>query len=256
MKSKIINFLKRLKIIKPNFIFIDKYTSLEQLKQESKKYKKKIIHYANEDFDTGKSIEIKTPLDVNIHDNKYIIHELSKIVNENKFSILEIGGGSNPIYSFLKQNSDINIDSYVLERKEFVKIIDKQVNQKFGDKLKYVSSIDDLELKNFDLLYFGSSLQYFHEFYDFMKLIFLNNVTYIAITNTLFNLENNDYYIIQANIKDVLLPYKFFSEKKIINFFELNDYECVYNKDIRHSYTHNSLKNSELILKDFIFKKK
>ena len=256
MKSKIINLLKRLKIIKPNFTFIDKYNSLEQLEQESKKYKKKIIHYANEDFDTGKSIEIKTPLDVNVDDKKHITQELSKIINDNKFSILEIGGGSNPIYSFLKKNSNTNMNSHVLERKEFVKIIGKQVNQKFGDKLKYVSSIDNLELTNFDLLYFGSSLQYFHKFYDFIKLIFSNNIKYIAITDTLFNSENHDYYIIQANIKNVLLPFKFFSEKKIINFFELNDYECVYNKNRTHSYTHNSLKNSELILKDFIFKKK
>ena len=41
MKFKIINFLKRFKIIKPNFTFIDKFNSLEQLKEESKKYKKK-----------------------------------------------------------------------------------------------------------------------------------------------------------------------------------------------------------------------
>ncbi len=256
MKSKIKNFLRKLKIIKPNFTFIDKFNSLEQLNQETQKYKKKIIHYANEDFDTGKSIEIKTPLEVNIDDKKHIIKELFKIVNNNKFSILEIGGGANPIYSFLKKNPDTNINSHVLERKEFVKIIDKQVNHKFGDKLKYVSSIDNLELQNFDLLYFGSSIQYYHEFYNFMVSIFSNNVRYIAITDTLFNLENYDYYIIQANIKNVLLPYKFFSEKKIINFFKENGYECVYNQNRRHSYTHNSLKNSELILKDFIFKKK
>ncbi len=256
MKSKFINFLKRFKIIKPDFTFIDKFNSLEQLKEESKKYKKKIVHYTNEDFDTGKSIEIKTPLEVNIEDKKHITQELFKIINDNKFSILEIGGGANPIYSFLKKNPNSNINSYVLERKKFVEIIDRQVNQKFGDKLKYVSSIDNLRLANFDLLYFGSSLQYFHEFYDFIKLIFSNNIKYIAITDTLFNSENYDYYIIQANIKDVLLPFKFFSEKKIINFFEFNDYECVYNKNRTHSYTHNSLKNSELLLKDFIFKKK
>ena len=74
--------------------------------------------------------------------------------------------------------------------------------------LTYIESIDDSQ-KNFDIVYFGSSFQYFIALEDFLKKVFKIKAKYIIISDTIF-LENRSSFItLQINTFPSIIPQKF-----------------------------------------------
>ena len=174
---------------------------------------------------------------------------------ENKInSILDIGGGENPISLYINKYTAKEIDSCVLE----TDYIANKLN-KVASNLKYINYFSDLKKitnKKFDLVYFGSSLQYFwNNNYEILSSIMEYEPKFIVFTRNFFIDTNEDLYSLQACGRHHLVPHIFFSKKKFKEFFVNNKYSLIFETTHNNIYKHKKIDNREFEYKSFIFKK-
>ena len=70
----------------------------------------------------------------------------------------------------------------------------KKINNKLKFKFSFVKKIKDLKKKNFDLIYFGSALQYIQNLKKIGNFRFIKKSNYILITHTPISLVNSKKY--------------------------------------------------------------
>ena len=141
------------------------------------------------------------------------------------------------------------IDVTVLETKMIVDLM--QPETKDIHNLNYIEDINNTK-KNFDIIYFGTSFQYFISLEEFLSKIFKIKVKYIVIADTIF-LENRSSFItLQINTFPSIIPQKFNNLNDVVEQFKNNKYNLIY-KSKRKPGKHNILKKNEYFYRDLIF---
>ena len=169
--------------------------------------------------------------------------------NKELISILDIGGGFDNVYNFIVNSSKKSIDVTVLETDMIVDLM-KPETQNISN-LTYINKIEETQ-KKFDIVYFGTSFQYFIPFEDFLKKVFKFNSKYIIIADTIFLEERNSFITLQINTFPSIIPQKFNNLNEVIKHFKDNKYNLIY-KSKRKPGRHNILKKNEYFYRDLIF---
>jgi putative methyltransferase (TIGR04325 family) len=170
-------------------------------------------------------------------------------INKENFSILDIGGGFNSCYKYIKFSQNIKFNVVVLELPETVNDINE--NKKFNKNLIYVSKVPQ---GKFDIAYFGSSYQYFLNLNNILDILKKTKPEYIVISDTTFTNENFDIFSIQVNMYPSLIPYKINSIIKIKEFFREIDYKIIYQSK-RQCGHHKHVCGNKIFNSDLIFAK-
>ncbi len=181
-----------------------------------------------------------------------LIVALSKNKNIN---ILDIGGGNNPIYSYIKKSTDISVNCYVLETSKFSKIIKKKIPSNLKSKVKYISNLSDVK-KKLDIVCFISSIQYLRDYEKIVEKLTRQKPNFFIITRTFFQDKKENYYSIENCVPGSIHPYIFFSLDKLKKLFKKNGYTLIFqNKYNENTFSHDS-ENSKLFFhKDLVFKR-
>jgi putative methyltransferase (TIGR04325 family) len=168
-------------------------------------------------------------------------------------SILDIGGGYKSVYHYIINSTNKKVNVTVLERKI---IADTLNNANY--EYNYISDLNVLKQinvnQNFHIIYFGSSIQYFHNFQDFLNKIFTFNPLYIVIADSIFTEKIDSFIALQINMYPSVIPSIFINIKSIENLMNRNNYELIY-KSKRIPTLHDTLQLGEYFARDLIFKK-
>ena len=197
-----------------------------------------------ENFDASKKlIKFNTKMDMDIF--------LQMLFKKKKINYLDIGGDNIDLY--LKLNNKLNImNYYILNFKDIIDIF-KIIKKKF--KIKNLYPITNLpKLMNLDLVYFGSSIQYFKNYDIFLKKIFSTKPKYIFFSGTTFfkdNISKEKIIVKQTNILPHTVYLYFFNLKKFISFFKENNYRLVFYK--KNKFAKVSYKNFYPFFKNIMY---
>lgn len=101
-----------------------------------------------------------------------------------------------------------------------------QINKKkLSFKYKFLNNQKHLFKKKFDLLYFGSSLQYLENLSDFENLDFIQNCKFILITHTPVTFDSKEKLVIkqknQINLYQNIYSIKYIEKKLLKKKFKL-----------------------------------
>ena len=202
--------------------------------------------------------EIKNVKDIKIDPNlqNAFIPILISIFNqsENKIeSILDVGGGINPVSLYVKKYCNIEIQSSVIETAAYTNKLNDLISRDH-DFIKYFADLNALDNLNFDLIYFGSVIQYLEDKeYDVIEKTISFNPKLIVISHTMFIDQDEDLYSLQSVGRKHLMPYKFFSYKKMINFFKKEKYKLIIDIDLANIFIHKKIDNKNFKNKSLIF---
>jgi putative methyltransferase (TIGR04325 family) len=184
---------------------------------------------------------------------------LKNLYKKKNFNYLDIGGDNIDLY--LKLNNNLNIKNYyIFNFKEVINIF-KKIKTQF--KMKNLHPITNIKkLKNLDIVYFGSSIQYFKDYTLFLQKIFKKKPKYIFFSGTSFfkdNIQKEKLIVKQTNILPHTVYLYFFDLNKFIIFFKKNGYKLVFqqkNKFAKVNYKnfHPTLK--KIVYSDILFIKK
>ena len=191
------------------------------------------------------------PNKVELIDRFYIAALLPALLNKKKPVVVDIGGGSNPVYSYIEKATNIKTKCIVLDTQKLVRIIKKKIPKKFKSNVKYISSLNELKLKNVDVVYFNSSMQYLENYEQMMKRLVKLNPKFVLISYTPFNKRKKNYFSVQFGVPGSIHPIIFFSPKKLIMFMKKMKYKNIF----KNSYKVSKF-NKEYYYGDILFKKK
>lgn len=240
--KKIINFSNvfnnLLHLIK-RFYYTRQFTSYDHCKQFcNKKFSNSYdnlilqkIRY-NNFFETSDVEKLKSS-------SFFILRNIVRKIKKNKIKILELGGGYGSDYLNLKKNIRKNYDYNIIETSSVVKIA-KEENLNFCKFSKFSKQFVNL---NYDLIYTSSSLQYFKNPMQIIKILFKSSAKFIILANNNFsfnpkifsqysffsqNLFTEEKYELQYDSfsnKTILYPNSQFSELKILQIAKETGYE-------------------------------
>jgi len=240
--------IKKVLKTKKEYTFIKKFDSIKEIKQNGIK----ILDYIDDDLEDKKTQTFLKPEFIDF-ENKYSCIPIIVSILENNFSILEYGGGDNPIFSYIKNATNKNIYSVVIEKESFVKKFFNKIPNEFKNEISYVDNINKISEEKFDIIFFGSSIQYSNDHESLLSEMFKFNSKFIVISRTFFNLLDKDFFVIQNNITNNIFPYKMINFGNFIEFMKKNKYQLIFNATFKSEYSHESIK--EISYKDLIFKK-
>ena len=109
-------------------------------------------------------------------------------------------------------------------------------------------------LKKLDLIYFGSSIQYFKNYNIFLKKIFKKKPKYVFFSGTTFfkdNIDKEKLIVKQTNILPHTVYLYFFNLSKFISFFRKNNYKLVYYQ--KNKFAKVNYKNFHPLLKKIVY---
>ncbi len=239
-------------LLKNKFTFIGKFKSLE----EAKNYSSKTTTYLNNESDKQNTEEFIKFVNFEHTDRNIVLPIVSSIIGNKELHILDVGGGNPPIYEYINKATSKDTKCWVLERKEFVEKINTKIPKDRINNIYYISSLEKIKNKTFDVVYFGSSLQYLPNYKNFIREIILMQPKYIIVADTIFHNNNDeDFYVLQINMKPSIFPNLFISEDRFINFMLDNKYKSILNLNIPSIHIHNNIDKSEYNFKYLIFQK-
>jgi putative methyltransferase (TIGR04325 family) len=160
-----------------------------------------------------------------IEDYQYIFSTLISLFSEKEISILEVGGGHNPIFSYIKKilskEKFQKINFNVLERKSVCKLIKHKEKN-----LKYIYSLE--KIKKINYCFFTASAQYITDFETLINNIVKLKPKYFGLLKIFSYKGRNDFYSVQTNMRPSQFPIKIFSINKLINLFNIYNYKIVF----------------------------
>ena len=232
------------KILNPRCVYINIYKSLSEIPKYFK-----TTNYLNEKQNFLEYENYKKEKNIIYKIRESFLPIFISAYNKDLISILDIGGGFNNVYNFVMNSSKKKIDVTVLETDIIVNLM-KPETQDISN-LTYIENIEDSQ-KSFDIVYFGTSFQYFIALDDFLKKVFKFKTKYIIIADTIF-LENRSSFItLQINTFPSIIPQKFNNLNDVVEQFKNNKYNLIY-KSKRKPGKHNILKKNEYFYRDLIF---
>ncbi len=238
MKIKLSKYFKK----KSNPDYGQKFTSYKK----AQNFSNNIGEYFDYRF-----TKFEGPDKVKLTERFYVGALLPSLINKKKPVVIDIGGGPNPVYSYIEKATNIKTKCFVLDTKKLVKIIKNNIPKRFKLNVKYISSLDEIKLKSVDIVYFNSSIQYLENYEELMKRLVKLNPKFISISYTPFNNRKKNYFSIQFGVPGSVHPIIFFSPEKLIMFMKKMKYKDVF----KNNYQINPI-NKDFYYGDILFKKK
>ena len=213
----------------------------------------------------------------NLNKNK-LIKKIASYNKKNKVNFLE-SGHYNHIRDILallistidKKNKKLEVLDYgsnVLSLVNFINKIDmnrinftiydpyykpgNKKNKNVNIRYKIIDSEKKIFKNNYDLVHFGSSIQYENKFFDKIKVFKLNSVKYILITHTPFSLKN-DYLSSQTNHPNLIQ--NIYSLSKITSSFKKYNYKLIFKSRNNDKYIACKNKKFKTYSLNLLFKK-
>ena len=188
--------------------------------------------------------------------------DFPKLISDLQLSrnkILDVGAGSLSLFSFLEKKLK-KIEYIYYDQPAFISM-NKEIKKKLNlSNLKILENLEDLD-ENFDLVYFGSSLQYFDNYREILKKIF-NKTRFILISLTPFfeNPEKNNLVVKQINMHPTIYFHYIFNMDNFINLMKINNYILI-KKNINSRIKFINFKNfnkdyKNLFMYDLMFERK
>lgn len=251
--KKIFYYLKSK--IKYRYAFKGKFKSYEEAMQNQKLDQLNYNKFLDEYY-LNRAREFRDHSKVNIYGRFLFATDFIKAIEKNKIKIFEIGGGNNPVISYLKLTCQKKFFSYILEIEQFVKYIQDKIPKYYIKDTKYITNYKNININNFDIAYFGSSLQYVYKLDELLEFIFTSNIKHIIVTDIFLTLEKKNFFVLGYADKPLVMPNQFIPYDDFIAKFKKNKYSVT--REIKKSakeYTHSSINNKTYHLYDFIFTK-
>ena len=184
------------------------------------------------------------------HTRDILALSIAAIASKNKnLQILDYG--SNPL-------SLINLVNKIITKKIFFTIYDpfykgKEIRQK-NNNIQYqiIKSENKVFKKKFDLIHFGSSIQYQDNFFQKINNFKFKNVKYILITHTPFSLLKN-YKSKQTNHQNLIQ--NIYSFSNLVLILKKNKYKLVFKSRNEDKYIACKTKNFKTYSLNLLFKK-
>ncbi len=155
-------------------------------------------------------------------------------------------------------NTISNYASYTIVDRD--KLIEKINSYKKDKDITFNKNISIISYSNFmiskihiDVCFFGSSIQYLDKSYETIEKIIKRGCKIFIISDSIFTHFEEDFYVLQVNIKNTTFPHKFHSKAKFINFMKFHGFELKSNWIVPQRSTHNYLKNNEFSNQSFVF---
>jgi len=175
------------------------------------------------------------------------------IKGKEKLKIIDFGGSLGSTYF---QNKDIftnfEIEWSIVEQDTFVNIGKKYFQ---NEELLFHNNINNLPITNYNICIISSSLQYIENYTSILDSIFLKEPEYILLDRTVITYKSNNLIYIQKNPKNINMssyPTHIFSESKLLNYFNNNNYEIKYSND---SLFFPELKSISAFNKGYLFRR-
>ena len=159
-------------------------------------------------------------------DGNYRDRDLLLVVagmNAEEIKILDIGSGFANTFFYLKSNFKKRIDYIAVDLKEIVHTLNQRMHG-YGNFKAY--TFDEVPSEKFDLVYFGSSLQYVEEFENHLVQICKLKPPAIFISDTPMGNENT-FVTVQVNMEGRRIPRWVFSKTEVIGLLECHGYKLV-----------------------------
>lgn len=230
------------------YVYWNIYDCLSDAKEEFKIHE----YYVDDNQNQKDFQEYKRKKDLYFKVRESFIPIFISSLSLDEIKILDIGGGYNPVYDYVKDSTNQKINVTVLEKKTVVNTIYQLISEKIN--LNYIDDLNKKNLSNFDIIYFGSSFQYFLDNDTIITEISNLNAPYIIITDSCFLEKRKSFITLQVNTYPLIVPQRLNNIDEIINKFKMYDYNLIY-KSKRKSGKHNLLLKGEYFTRDLIFKK-
>ena len=160
---------------------------------------------------------------------------LSLLINKKKkLNVLDYGSN---ILSLININKkiDINLFNFFI----YDPFLKEKKNIKHPFKISILNKKKDLQKKHFDVVNFGSSIQYIKNLKDIEETINFLKVSSVVITHTPLTLKK-EFITKQTNHKQ--LSQKIYNYYNIINFFKKKKFKLIFKSRNKNKYV-ASLKN-------------
>ena len=174
---------------------------------------------------------------------------------EAKLKIYDYGAGNLNLYFYLKSNLK-KLDYFFYDQKEVLEAVQEVKKKNSLDSLYVESSIPI----NLDIVYFGSTIQYIHNFEDAISKFF-KKTKYILISQTPFFEKPNEIKTIiakQLNMHPDINYLYMFNINRFIDFMKKNNYLLVeknFNKVTKFlNFRNFDAKYEKLDMYDLLFK--
>ena len=185
--------------------------------------------------------------------------KLFKELNLKKNKILDVGAGNLSLYAYLEKILD-PLNYLYFDQPSFL-VTNKKIKSKLNlSNLVILENLENLE-NDLDLVYLGSSLQYFQNYKEVMNKIF-DKTKFILISLTPFfeHSYKNIIVVKQINMHPVIHYHYIFNIDNFVNFMKANKYILI-NKNRNTKIKFMNFKNfksdyKNIFMYDLIFERK
>ena len=219
----------------------------ENLANETRDYTQKLID----------SLKKESQLPYNLLEENTFLPLISSIVQlkEGKLKILELGGGMGIGYlgtkACLGDNIEISYD-----------IIETPVNCRGGQELfrgnKQIRFFQDFpsDLKEVDIVFIKSALQYFKEYDQVLKKLVSYNPKYVLFVKLSAG-ENVTYVTSQKNLTNTITPFWFLNVGEVVSIMSTLGYSLIFKGLLDRAYNQDNFSREYQIRKNcnLLFKK-
>lgn len=180
----------------------------------------------NQEIDDIKKVKKKKLIPWTAHNN---LVQLIKNLNLKKIKFLDIGAGSLSLYVYLNMKIK-NLNYYYYDLPNYIEL-NKKIKKKLNLKnLIIYEKITNLKEK-FNLVYFGSSLQYMKNYKIIIKKLLKKSNYFLISLTPFYECGETDKIIVkQVNLSDNILFHYIFNLKDFIKFMKNNNYILVANE--------------------------
>lgn len=165
--------------------------------------------------------------------------------------ILDIGAGCFPVTNFLKYSIGFQGKVAAFDRPQLVSIIKDRIIE---NDTHWFDDIQQLSKHKFDLVYFGSSLQYFDDLEQLFSIILSSKTKFLVICETSFLETHKSCFTLQINMPPSVFPQKLNNINQLTDKMKKFGFQLIF-KSKRPAPTHDQFSSSEIYRRDLIFKK-
>ena len=162
----------------------------------------------------------------NLKFQDYILPVVSSVISEKKtLKILDVGGGLGVHYWPIKKSTDKTLKLTILEKNNIV--ISGNKLWKNNKEVNFISSVNSN--MSFDLIHFGSVIQYIDNWEQFIESILKVNCKFILFSDC-FAGEIKTFVTAQ-NYYGSKIPTRFLNIKEFIGFMNLKKYQLIFKSE-------------------------
>ena len=183
-----------------------------------------------------------------------IINSFVASLEKDKVSFLDIGGGFGETYLYIKSACNKEFDYRILELEPTVDLI-----QNTFKNILEVNFYTSLESVNFepDIVYFGSSLQYFSNYKSILLYAIGFSPQFIIISDTPMG-KIDSFVSAQINMSEIVIPCWILSRYEIVSILQVGGYNLDYqslNYYPMHNFDNFDDQYRQVFYTNLVFKK-